>query len=43
MARLIDGYSNQPLTAEAARKLQSLDLEDKFITTEGTSNGCVLL
>lgn len=29
----IDGYLNQPLTAEAAKKLQSLDLEDKFLTT----------
>ena len=31
--RLIDGYTNQPLTAEAAKKLQALDLEDKFLTT----------
>lgn len=30
---MIDGYTNQPLTADAARKLQALDLEDKFITT----------
>lgn len=30
---MIGGYTNQPLTAEAARKLQSLDLEDKFLTT----------
>ena len=30
---MINGYSNQPLTAEAAKKLQALDLEDKFITT----------
>lgn len=29
----MDGYVNQPLTPEAARKLQALDLEDKFLTT----------